>query len=82
MVEFCEDTDEHIGHPAGRIVCEPVTDGQPNPADDSGHTPETYREWDRLDAENGDYHHCSILSETVTRFGVLFWERGVVDFVQ
>lgn len=80
VVEFREFNDELIGHPAGRIVCEPVEDNTPNLASDDGHTPEWYNQISREDAENGDIRDW-LMDATVSRLGGFFWDRGVVDFV-
>jgi len=53
---------DDISHPAGTLVCEPVTESDK-------------AEWIAKYGELYD-EHGGILSDTVTRFGVLFWDRG------
>jgi hypothetical protein len=60
VTEFNADTDPEIGHPAGKIVCEPCTQAQAIAWEE------------RFGTDFG-----GVLSDTVTRFGKLFWDAGV-----
>lgn len=54
--------DPDIDQPGGTLCCEQPTE----------------EEKKRLrEQQDPDDLHCAVLSETVTRFGTLFWDRGV-----
>lgn len=63
----------HDDIPSGFIVCEPVTAGVPHDCSTDKLTPEQMK---TIEFET-DSQHDYVLSESVTRFGRLFWDRGV-----